>query len=218
MDNYKKFIKEKFDLYKCKQPYDVIIQIPIIAFLKPIIKEFQMTDPDLPTLLTKWRKENPTIGTGTFKMTIDRTEKWLFSHIINRDDRLLFMIYSKNNVPIGHIGFSNVDYENKIPELDSVLRGVKNVYPGIMGYATYTLIEWGYRNFGFKRVNLSVFSDNEKAIRFYERNGFVKKTQKPLYKIQLDDEIKWEFAPANYTGPIEKYYLYMQYKKDNFDA
>lgn len=218
---YHVFIKARFDRFKCKHMSDPWISIPVrtpelIGWLKPIVKEWRTVTPELATLLTRWRAENPELGTGKFTPTVERTSHWLDHQIIERDDRLLFLLTDRNNKPIGHLGFSNFTYASEMGEIDSVLRGVKDGYPGIMSYATQALIDWGYRELKLKAITLSVYSDNESAIRFYERLHFVKTVQKPLMKVTVGEgdarEEKLELAPPNYTGPIEKYYLYMNYQ------
>ena len=79
-----------------------------------------------------------------------------------------------------------------------------------MTFSTHALIDWGYTYLNLNDITLSVYSDNEKAIQFYERIGFLKTFQKPLYEVNLGDEIKWEIAPQDYKGPVRKYYLYMK--------
>jgi RimJ/RimL family protein N-acetyltransferase len=220
MTDYRAFILSKFNAYKCKGPRDALIQLPVrddsgnlVAFMKPVIQEWRVTDAHLAELLTRWREENPTISTGKFKATAERTATWLDKLIVGRDDRLMFMLNDPQGAPIGHLGYSNFDYPNECGEIDSVLRGVKEGYPGIMVLATRTLVAFGLKDLAMRDVKLSVFSDNEHAVRFYERFGFVKALSKPLYKVFLQDEEKWEIAPDDYKGPIEKYYLTMVFDK-----
>lgn len=225
MQSFREFVKTTFDHLKCKAKNDPLVSLPVrnssgklIAFMTPIIQEYAVLDPKLPELLTRWRIENPTISTGKFIATSERTERWLDQLVVGRDDRLIFMIKSIDGVPLGHIGFSSFNYDDVSAEIDSVLRGVKEGYPGLMSLATEQLIQWGYQTLKLKSVTLSVYSDNESAVRFYERLGFVKTVVKPLYKIVLADEEKLEIAPEGYQGPIEKYYLYMKYEGKRADV
>lgn len=221
MTSFREFIKTTFDRYKRKSKGDFLVCLPVydndselVAFLRPIGQDFRQTDPGLAALLTKWRVENPTISTGKFEVSEQRTAAWLDNLVIGRDDRLLFMIEGLDHTPIGHIGFSNFDFVEQSGEVDSVLRGLKDGYPGIMAFASNTLIDWGYKELRLKKVTLSVFSDNDSAIRFYERLGFKKTHSKGLYKVFIEEknEEKLEIAPEGYSGPIEKYYIYMMHE------
>lgn len=217
---WKEKVKNTFDQLKCKDPRFKPQKIPIhneqkqiLAELWPITQNYRETAPYLPELLSQWRRENPTISTGTFEITTERTARWLDQLVIGRDDRLLFMIMGLDGTPLGHIGFSNFDFEQQTAEIDSVLRGVKGVFPGLMHWSTLEMMKWGYQTLALKDILLSVFSDNESAVRFYERMGFIKVEVKPLMKVVLENEVKFEIAPKDYTGPIEKYYLKMRYTR-----
>lgn len=207
-----------FDHLKCKYREDMIQSIiirddndKIIAYLKPIIKDYIQTDGYLPELMSTWRRQNPTISTGNFEITTERTQKWLDNLVINRKDRLLFVINSLDHLPLGHIGLSNFDFEKETGELDSVLRGVKLGYPGLMTYATKALIIWAKSTLDLREIDLSVFSDNTSAVRFYENLGFITIQKIPLVKMFFENEEKFEPAPKDYVGTIEKYYLKMRY-------
>lgn len=211
-----------FDKLKCKSPNEPVLNFlvrddedKIVAYLKPIIKDYKLTDPYLPVLLSRWREENPTISTGNFKITIERTIKWLDELVINRSDRLIFVIYDFDNKPLGHIGFSNFNLGLETCELDSVLRGVKNQIPGLMKFCTMKLVKWAFEELELRDVELSVYSDNYSAIKFYEKIGFEITKRIPLVKIVLDNEEKFEIAGDDFIGEAEKYYLKMKFNKSN---
>ena len=210
----RKKVEEKFDLLKNPKLYDVQTPIynnsEVVAYLKPIQYNFQDLDYNLSELLSRWRVENPSISTGTFKVTEERTTKWLLSHVLGRKDRIIFMIYSLEDEPLGHIGLSNINYNNNSVELDSVLRGVKSFLPGLMTFSTKSMIEFAFNYFKFSDIYLSVFSDNFQAIRFYENLNFEEVDKMPLMKIEKDDEIKYEVTSNNSEIEFEKYYLKMK--------
>lgn len=214
-------VSSQFRSFKCFSIEDDLkslalrnTQGDLIAWLKPVIKEWRRSDAYLPELLTRWRIENPTISTGKFVPTAERTAAWLDNLVIGRDDRLLFIVQGLDGTPLGHIGYSNFNFEDRTGELDSVLRGVKEGYPGLMTLASRRLVEWGYKTLGLHDVTLTVFSDNESAIHFYQKMGFVETHRKGLYKVFIPEknEEKLEIADENYSGPIEKHYIYMKYE------
>ena len=210
----RKKIEGKFDLLKNPMLYDDQIPVynnsEVVAYLNPIQYNFEDLDYNLSELLSRWRVENPSISTGTFKVTEERTSQWLLSHVLGRKDRIIFMISSLEDELLGHIGLSNVNYKNNRVELDSVLRGVKSSLPGLMTFSTKSMIDFAFNYFKFSDIYLSVFSDNFQAIRFYENLNFKEVDKIPLMKIEKDDEIKYEVTSKNSEIEFEKYYLKMK--------
>jgi len=178
--------------------------------LKPIQSNYHEIYNNLPALLSRWRKENPTISTGVFEITEERTKKWLENYVLNNNDRIIFMIDDEENNSFGHIGLTNFNFENNTVELDSVLRGVKGIYPGLMSLSVNKIIDFVLNCLFLKGVGLSVFSDNESAISFYNNLGFKTVDKLPLIKVKYPDETKLEIRPKNSNSPIEKYYLKMK--------
>jgi len=215
---FKQSIKETFDRYKRKSSHDPLIELPVhdndgklVAFLKPITKDYLLLDPDLPELLGRWRAENPTISTGKFQITKERTMRWLDNLVVGREDRLVFLVEALDGTLVGHLGYSDFNFETRTGLVDSVLRGVKSAYPGLMSYAVNTIVRWGINELKLQHISLSVFSDGKAAIQFYERLGFHCTYLQPLYEVNFGDEVKLEIAPEGYTGPVARYYQYMDF-------
>jgi RimJ/RimL family protein N-acetyltransferase len=185
----------------------------LFCYLKPIQENFPNLNYNICYLLSKWRIENPTISTGVFQVTEARTKKWLTELVINREDRVIFMIHDLNHEPIGHIGFSNIDFEKNTVELDSVLRGKKNTLKGLMSLCVNRIIEFGFKELKFSEIDLSVFSDNTHAIDFYEKLNFNIIYKTPLIKVIKKDEIKYEEVKMTKNQKIDKFYLKMRYQK-----
>lgn len=219
MTDYKIFIKETFDCFKCKSKYDILHLLPVyddnnelIAYLRPITADYRKTIKNCAELMGKWRGENPSISASTFEITTERTEKWLDNLIIGRDDRLLFMIETLGHEYIGHVGYSNFIYDTQTAEIDSILRGVKNVYPGIMTFSIRTLLWWGKKNLYLKNIELSTDTDNTKSQALYQRCGFVIKSKRAMVKHVLLDEVRWDMAENPELPNAERYALVMEYK------
>ena len=194
----KEVIVSKFNFLKNSRLNANIINVydgeELFCYLKPIQNNFTELNYNLCFLLSKWRIENPTISTGTFKVTEERTKKWLIDLVINREDRLIFMIHGLNDEPLGHIGLSNVDFEKNTVELDSVLRGEKNILKGLMSLCVKQVVKFGLDELKFSEIDLSVFSDNINAVDFYKKLSFKVIDKTPLIKVIKDDEIKYEMV------------------------
>tara|TARA_X000001036_G_C20503445_1_gene734869 strand:+ start:304 stop:960 length:657 start_codon:yes stop_codon:yes gene_type:complete len=214
----KETVISKFNQLKSSELNSSVINVydlkKLLCYLKPIQNNFIELDYNLCFLLSKWRIENPTISTGTFQVTEERTKKWLTELVINRDDRIIFMIHGRNEEPLGHIGLSNVDFSNNSVELDSVLRGKKNILKGLMSQCVNTLIKFALKELGFSEIDLSVLSDNNHAVNFYKKLNFKIIDKIPLLKTIKDNETKYEIAKDINNQKIEKYYLKMRFQKE----
>lgn len=219
MERFRKTVNRTLYAYKRKSKNDYLVLLPIydkgaqvVAFLRPITKDFRVTTPECVALLSKWRVENPSIATGTFEVTHERTEKWLDNLVIENDNRILFLIQAIDGSYLGHIGFAAFDDKKEGAEIDSVLRGVKDTSPGLMEWAMETIMQWGKDVLRLKEISLKVFSDNLHAIAFYKRCGFREDILIPLIKVVLPGEEKWEIATPEESAEAGRYYLQMIYE------
>lgn len=136
-------------------------------------------------LLAKWRKKNNRFYPEQVKVTPTSMMWWYREHYVNQK-RILFWVIGDKGEKIGHMGLYHF-IDNSI-DLDNVSRGDRK-YKGIMSEALQELLEIGYRL--AENIYLKVRADNDRAIRFYERNGFVKQ-EKVLYKNVLFFRMKHE--------------------------
>ncbi|MFP3154904.1 GNAT family N-acetyltransferase [Lachnospiraceae bacterium ZAX-1] len=216
MNEFQIHIKSILDMYKCKSEGDYLVCLPIYnedgdieAYLRPITQDYRTTIKDCAELLSKWRVENPTISTGTFEVTEERTKRWLDKLVVGNDDRIIFMIQGLNGHYLGHIGLTSFDATRKEAEIDSVLRGTKNEISGLMKHAMAAIIRWGQDELQLNHIKLKVFNDNTHAVEFYKKCGFIEEKRLPLVKVSLEDEEKWEISADLNLQNAEKYYLEM---------
>lgn len=207
---------EILNFYKRKQAKDKLILIPIldskentVGFLRPLTADFNITIPDCVELLDRWRAENPTLSPSRFPITHERTRRWVKESIINNDRRILFLIQALDGRYVGHMGFTAICPEDSCAEIDLVVRGIKDVMPGLMGYAMEALIGWGKRELRLEHIAVMVLWDNIKGIEFYHRCGFEKEEVIPLLKVEKENEINW-IPCRNLQGEAEKYYFHMR--------
>jgi RimJ/RimL family protein N-acetyltransferase len=73
---------------------------------------------------------------------------------------------------IGSCGYHRVDWRNRAGEV-GILIGPRDYWgKGFGTDAMQTLVAWGFYTLNLNRVELRVFSDNERAIRSYQKVGF----------------------------------------------
>ena len=213
--SYRDQVTGVLNKYKRKSPEDYLVMVPVtdasntvVGFLHPVTADYRSSIPNCVDLFSRWREENPTLSLARFQITHQRTEFWLDHSVILNDNRIIFLIEDCQREYIGHIGFANFRYEQRIAEVDSVLRGRKKIHPRIMEYAISALVRWGKRELGLRQIDLEVYSENAHAINFYKRCGFSADVLIPLEKEILPDEVRWNPCADN-TKPAEKYYLRM---------
>lgn len=215
-------IQQKLKEYKRCKKEDILHLLPIYqadeltAYLRPLTFDYKISLPQIVNVLSSWRRNNPTAGTGTFHVTDERTENWLQKFVLKNENRIIFIIMDLQGRYIGHIGFAEFDYtgkngEGKTADIDAVLRGEKNILPGIMSDALRTLIYWGKRELKLENIFLDVFSDNLHAIQFYEKNHFEKVKRIALVKAVYDSETKWEIDENINPDLAAKCYIRMKY-------
>jgi len=93
---------------------------------------------------------------------------------------MLFLVLDISGNVIGHIGYTNSIEPETTMEICNVIRGAKNVHPGIMMYAMIALMKWADYHFSPRHTILYVISDNQHAIRFYEQLGFYENGREPI--------------------------------------
>lgn len=217
--DHKKMVIHTLDQYKRKQCRCHLILIPIlneaqktVGFLRPVTADFAETIPKCVELLDRWREDNPTLSPSRFPITHERTQKWISNAIINNDKRILFMIQNLEGIYVGHIGFTNISPEKRSAEVDMVVRGEKNLNPGLMGLALKSLICWGKADLDLEYIDLVVLPHNEHGIAFYQRCGFEKDGIVPLIKVEADNEISWIRCQDPAAEP-EYYFLHMSLRE-----
>jgi len=158
--------------------------------------------------LTKWRSNNQHGFTKFFKVTTEGTEKWIYSALQDREDRILFIVFDKDKKMIGHLGVSTFDFENESCEIDNVVRGEVSCQRNIMYLASKILLNWIDERIRPRNILLRVLNNNVRALYLYHRLGFVPYGLEPLEKVEAKDEIEWVSLRK---GKIDLFYIKMIY-------
>ncbi len=178
----------------------------IQGWLRPVTRDYRVTMPWCTELFARWRNENPSMSSERFTATTDGTERWLDEQVIDRGDRILFLIVTVDGHNIGHIGFSSFGWEEKSCEVDAVLRGEKSTHPGLMTHAMRALLDWGLWDLQLEIIRLRVLPDNFHAIRFYRKNHFRIERENPQEKFTVMRLVKDHAEDIVYDGQTQQKY------------
>ncbi len=137
------------------------------VFLRPIDKD------DTP-LVIKWRND-PRIMPNLFgHMPLSRAshEAWFEGYLKSQRD-ILFIIETREHIPIGTVGLSKIDHRNQSAEFGRMLIGEENFLgQGMAADATMALLRFAFLEMNLNRIFLEVFAFNDDAVEMYCRCGF----------------------------------------------
>jgi len=145
-------------------PLPLIWRGRIIGHFRPL-GYVDANDVNLLTHLQNWRNRHRTGFFTQFEATLESTRNWLSTLILDRPDRILFLITDETNRPIGQCGACNIHPDSA--ELDAVMRGERLGHPMLMVLAERALLRWIFDGLRIGRVYTRVFGDNVSTIRLF---------------------------------------------------
>ena len=215
---YKQAVRKNFSFMKQTTKLDDLFSksIPLTdsqGFLVALC-ELHTEDEHLIAKLAQWRTDNAQAYPTQFPVTIAGTTSWLRSKLLDVEARILFLVLDMYGNPIGHLGFANAINDRREMEIDNVVRGIKDVHPGIMRDAMLVLLNWAQETIGPQVIYLQVMNDNMHAIEFYRKLGFKDDQKSPLRRYQEGESIEYRPLVEGDTGEPDKYFLRMVYLPD----
>ena len=128
---------------------------------------------DLP-LFVRWLNDTEVTRYLTlyWPLSMAEEEQW-FENLLKRENDRVFVIETEEGKPIGNMGLHNIDWKNRKAVL-GIFIGEKDYWG--KGYGTdaiKTLLRFAFEELNLNRVELRVFEFNTRAIRCYEKCGFV---------------------------------------------
>ena len=175
-----------------------------------------VADDALIEALTRWRAENISGFTKLFRPTFEGTRAWSRSQLIERADRILFLVLSADGRPVGHVGLSSFDFDAGTCEIDNVVRGERTAPPGTMAQAVGAVLDWAYRNLEPAEIRLRTLAENTRALALYHRLGFVPVSLIPLRRVTADDVTEW--LETERDDRIDKFFVLMAHRPQSEDA
>jgi RimJ/RimL family protein N-acetyltransferase len=173
---------------------------------------------DAVALLADWRQAASDAFPTQFPVTLDGTESWIRDRVLAVPDRLLFWVTDLDGTRIGHMGLFHFDPRDRHLGLDNVVRGVPDVIPGIMLHGVRVLLEWTFTALDMNAMFLRVFSDNERALRLYERCGFEEILRIPVARVEEGPAVRWVEVDGSYRQPVHRYFVTMRLQRSEWQA
>ena len=212
---YIQAVKKEFAFLKKTKTFDDLLAKSIAFqdkqfYLVPIC-ELHTTDDQLISQLAQWRIDNNAVYPSQSQITIEGTKQWLRNSLLNVEDRILFLVLDPYGNRIGHLGFANGINEKYELELDNVVRGIQGSHPGIMSNAVKALLDWAKDTLGCRSFYLRTFSDNVKAIGFYNNLGFKNDELVSLRRHEAGDSVYYSLLDEQDQDEPDKYFLRMVY-------
>ena len=130
---------------------------------------------DIPKI-NEWRNDEELIsllGAPYRYINSDVDYKWYENYMANRHNTVRCVIVNKKNDNIiGLISLLNIDNTNRNCTIGIMIGEKENRSKGGGTFAMDKMIEHAFCNLNMERVELTVLSDNQKAINLYEKVGF----------------------------------------------
>lgn len=105
--------------------------------------------------------------------TRDETKRWIEMCMTRENGYEQRAILNEDGLHIGWVDLKNFDKTNKNAELGIAIGNKECWGRGYGVAALYNMLQLGFYEFGLEKVWLRVDTDNIKAIRSYEKAGFV---------------------------------------------
>lgn len=134
-----------------------------------------ITNADTPNIVL-WRNTDFVQKNFIYRQsfTIESHEQWI-QEVVNKGKAIQYIIYEKlTNISIGSVYLRDIDQENSKAEY-GIFIGIKEALgKGFGSEAAKLIIQYGFQELNLHKIFLRVFSNNIRAIKSYEKAGFIK--------------------------------------------
>ncbi len=188
-----------------------------VGTLKPVLHSQIINNSEIVKLITNWRDYYKENFFTQFKVTEEKTKDWLKNQVLEKDNRIFFLIENIDGKLVGHEGIILLEEKNLTAELDNVIKAPECKIPGIMTQATKTLLNWLFNFLEIERAIVRLFSDNRRALALYERCGFYRVKEVGLRKEIEGETIKYIQINEGDINIPDKMMLIMELKREDFN-
>jgi RimJ/RimL family protein N-acetyltransferase len=122
--------------------------------------------------LNDWEVRRFLAPTLPHPLTMQDEEEWFNHQRTNQDSRIFAILTQGEGKLIGNCGLHSIDWVNR-HAIFGIFIGDKNYWgKGYGTDATRTLLQYAFDEAALHRIELGVFSFNQRAMRVYEKVGF----------------------------------------------
>ena len=137
-----------------------------------LLKKPEMSDLEELYILKNDEDSNALLGGFNTGYSKDSIKKWILFHNEKTDEVLYIIQDIASGKLIGQVGFYNIDYrigkaEFAILIADNFFRG-----KGFGDLCIKYMLTFGFNQLNLNRIELSLLSNNIKAMHLYNKNGF----------------------------------------------
>jgi len=100
-------------------------------------------------------------------------ENWIISHNNNKNEVLYLIQTLGDSKVIGHVGLYNIDFRVRKAEFAILIAGEDNQGKGYGSLCTKFLIDYAFDELNIRKINLSLLSENKRAVSMYNKIGFL---------------------------------------------
>ncbi len=125
--------------------------------------------------INKWRNDKDLIDClgATFRFINNEVdEKWFDNYMSGRNTQVRCSIVDESDNILGLVSLVKIDNINQSAELHIMIGGLNNRGKGIGTFAVKGVLNHAFFNLNLNRIELTVLSNNERAIALYEKIGF----------------------------------------------
>lgn len=133
--------------------------------------------------INKWRNNNELIdflGAPFRYINLDVDNDWYDSYMKNRNTTVRCAIVSEENENkiLGLVSLTNINYLNQSAIFHIMIGNEEYQGKGIGTFATKEILNHAFKNLNINRIELSVIESNIRAIKLYEKVGFIREGTK----------------------------------------
>ena len=188
----------------------------ITIFFKSYTISLELIDTSDETidLLYNLRKMYRDMFATDFKMTKEKTKKWIKELILESEDRILFII-SINKRKIGCIGHGGYNEKENSSQLDNMMKDPSCKISGVMTIVEKIYLKWMFDFFELSKITGYLFSDNEKMMNIHRECGWKLLDKVPIMR-KIENECSvWEICKESGNEKIERYFNIIELEKEN---
>jgi len=119
-------------------------------------------------------------------MSRAKEERWFEEYLTRRNDLILAIEVRQGDewVHIGNVGLHRIDWKNRVATLGVVIGEREYWGRGYGTEAVRAMLRYAFGELGLNRVELETYEFNPRAIRCYEKAGFVREgvRRRALYR------------------------------------